>query len=69
MVVVGVDTCEQRRRDNPWQVLVMSETLTILMVQAMSYYYRGNVKAADVKLSLAISALKKARRLHQLDHN
>jgi hypothetical protein len=47
----------------------MSETLTILVVQAVAAYYRGQVKTADVKLSLAVSALNKAKRLEQLEKN
>lgn len=46
-----------------------SETLTVLVVQALSYYYRGNVKTADIKLNQAVSAYKKAKRLSQLEQN
>lgn len=47
----------------------MSETLTILVVQAITYYVRGNVKTADIKLNQAMSAYKKAQKLSQLDQN
>lgn len=47
----------------------MSETLSILVVQALTYYWRGNVRTADVKLNLAINALKRTKRLAELDHN
>jgi len=47
----------------------MSETLTILVVQAVTYYVRGQVKTADIKMNQAMAAYKKAQRFSQLDQN